>query len=217
MNKPYNKIIKENIQQVILELLKKTFKIKIQNAEIIYPELHYTTEREADFIIKINNSSQEPEILHIEFQSTNDSSMLERMYLYSALIYKSYKIPVRQILYYIGKSSMNMENRLSMNRVDFSYDLFNIQQISYQQFIHSDVPEEILWSILCDFEGQNPDLIIDQIFLDLEKKTTSLLNYQRHLRQLEMFSALRDLQSNIIKKEKDMAIEFDITKDPAYI
>jgi len=53
MAQQYDKIIKENLEKVVLQLIRKTTNIEPLKGEILYPELKYTIEREADFLEKI--------------------------------------------------------------------------------------------------------------------------------------------------------------------
>jgi hypothetical protein len=52
MAQEYDKIIKENLEKVVLQLISKTTNIEAIKGEVLYPELHYTIEREADFVEK---------------------------------------------------------------------------------------------------------------------------------------------------------------------
>jgi hypothetical protein len=77
MAQQYNKIIKENLEKVILQLIHKTNGIELVSAEILYPELHYTIEREADFLEKVTTKDHQTLIFHIEFQATNEKAMAD--------------------------------------------------------------------------------------------------------------------------------------------
>jgi hypothetical protein len=51
MAQEYDKIVKENILPSITTLLQKTIGVQIVKYEVVYPELTYTVDKEADFIL----------------------------------------------------------------------------------------------------------------------------------------------------------------------
>jgi hypothetical protein len=131
----------------VLQLIRKTTNVEPLTGEVLYPELNYTIEREADFIEKVTTADNQTLIFQIEFQTTNEKAMADRMFVYAGLIYQIYRLPVRQIVFYIGKEPIKMSNTLKMP----TYELVTLQEISYKQFIDSSIPEEVLLSILCNF------------------------------------------------------------------
>jgi hypothetical protein len=183
------------------------------SGEILYPELHYTIEREADFIEKVTTKDNQTLIFHIEFQTSNERAMADRMFVYAGLIYHIYRLPVRQIVFYIGKEPMKMSNTLKMPAYEYSYELINLQQISYKQFIHSRIPEEVLLALLCDFGEIKAEKVVEEIFVKLRMLHQSELAFQRSIRQLSVLSLLRDLQPLIIQHINTMALTIDISKD----
>ena len=51
-----------------------------------------------------------------------------------------------------------------------------MQTISYQEFIHSDKPEDVILAILCDFEQLEPEQLIETVLLRLKKLATDNLD-----------------------------------------
>jgi hypothetical protein len=166
MAQHYDKIIKENLEKVVLQLIRKTTGIEPQTGEILYPELNYTIEREADFIEKVTTKDNQLLSFHIEFQTTNEKAMADRMFVYAGLIYQIYRLPVRQIVFYIGKEPMKMNNTLKMPSYEYNYELIDLQQISYKQFIDSHIPEEVLLSLLCGFGEVKEEVVVEEILLN---------------------------------------------------
>jgi hypothetical protein len=217
MAQQYDKIVKENLEKVVLQLIRKTTGIEPLTGEILYPELNYTIEREADFIEKITTRDNQTLIFHIEFQTTNEKAMADRMFVYAGLIYQTYRLPVRQLVFYIGKEPMQMNNTLQMPTYAYNYELINLQDISYKQFVESDIPEEVLLSILCGFGEQKEEQVIEEIFTNLRMLQGSGRSFSKSVRQLTVLSLLRDLQPLIIEYiHKHMALTLDITKDYYY-
>jgi hypothetical protein len=213
MAQQYDKIIKENLEKVVLQLIRKTTDIEPVKGEILYPELNYTIEREADFLEKVTTKDHQTLIFHIEFQTTNEQAMADRMFVYAGLIYQIYRLPVRQIVFYIGKEPMRMNNILKMPSYEYSYELINLQQISYKQFIESAIPEEVLLSILCNFGKVEAEAVVKEIFVKLRMLQQSDLAFQKSIRQLDLLSLLRNLQPLIIKQEQKMALTLKIEND----
>jgi len=216
MAQEYDKIIKENLEKVVLQLISKTTNIEPIKGEVLYPELHYTIEREADFVEKIITKDNQTLVFHVEFQTANDKSIADRMFVYAGLIYKIYRLPIRQIVFYIGNDPVNMPSKLSMPTFEYNFQLIDLQSISYKEFITSDIPEEVLLAILCNFGEVEPEIVIEEIFIKLRTLQESNLNFQRSVRQLDMLSLLRDLQPLILKQEQKMALTLDIKKDLRY-
>lgn len=140
MAQEYDKIIKENLEKVVLQLIRKTTNIEPIKGEVLYPELHYTIEREADFVEKITTKDNQTLVFHIEFQTANDKSIADRMFVYAGLIYKIYRLPLRQIVFYIGNDPVNMPSKLSMPTFEYNFELINLQSLSYKEFISEVLP-----------------------------------------------------------------------------
>jgi hypothetical protein len=66
---------------------------------------------------------------------------------------RKFKLSIIQIVIYVGEGESKMNNILEMGENRFSYQLFNIQSISYRTFLESDKPEELLLAILANLEG----------------------------------------------------------------
>ena len=56
MAKQYDKIIKENLQELIVPLIRKTLQIEAVAYEVLPDKLEHTLEREADFVQRITAS-----------------------------------------------------------------------------------------------------------------------------------------------------------------
>lgn len=212
----YDKILKENIQSVIWALVERVLKIDAVKTEILYPELAFTIEREADFVIMGTSKNGEETVYHIEFQSQNDREMVCRNYMYSALFNHKYRKPVKQIVIYLGYDPLNMKIELVMPDFTFKYELLDMRSFSYRDFLNSNIPEEVILAILCNFENDSNDLVISQILLKLRALDKSETLFKRHFIQLEVLSGLRNLEQIIHQIRQKMPITFDIQKLPSF-
>jgi hypothetical protein len=209
-----NKIIKENIEEIILPLAEKLLDIHPEKLEEVGDELQRTLERKPDFLKKVvHKDSKKDYILHIEFQVVNDKEMRYRMHEYYALLHRKYKINVLQVVFYIGDKKCTMTTKLDLLNLSFSYNLYSLKDISYKKFIDSDKPEEVILAILADFENEKSEKIIEAIFNRIEATTKQNLEREKVVKQLEILSTLRKLQSQIVNQLQCMPFIYNIKND----
>ncbi|MBF0565316.1 MAG: hypothetical protein HQK89_08740 [Nitrospirae bacterium] len=169
--------------------------------DVQFPLIHY---RQPDLIIETKDGT----IIHIEIQSTNDGTMLSRMYIYSAFIYYKFKkLPV-QVVLYVGNKPMRMANRISDGHIPFFYNLVNIKDIDCKELLSGTKPEDSVLSILC--KTQDIDGTIKRILDNL----SVLPQRQRedYIKKLLILSDLRNLSGKIKKEVKKMPITMNVKK-----
>jgi predicted HTH domain antitoxin len=217
MAQDYDKIFKENIEEIILPLAKKVLNIDPEGLEEIPDDLQYTIERKPDFLKKvIHKDSTKDYVLHIEFQVVDEPKMVYRMLEYYALLFRDYKIENKQYVFYIGSGKAKMPTQVSHKKLQFSFEVINMQEIDYHQFINSSKPEEVILAILADFGKDKPQTVIDAILEKILIVTKPNLQQQKIVRQLEIISKLRKLQAKVIKSLNIMALTYDIKNDIRY-
>jgi predicted transposase/invertase (TIGR01784 family) len=196
------------------------FKIKTASKPLNL-ELIKIEEKKADFICKIIDLEDKESILHIEFQTSNHTYMHFRMLRYVTELYKIHKLPIIQLVIYLGKNKMNMKNTIKFNtkytKIDYEYKLVNISELSCDKFIKSNNADLIVLSILCDFKNKDKHLMIREIYQRLEKICKNDTNeFKNKLYKLEIFSKLRDLE-DILKEEETMLTDvIDMRDLPSY-
>lgn len=217
MAKKIDKIIKENFEEIFVPLTKKLLKLEFEQAEEIPDDLQITLETQPDFLKKVKSADNNAYILHIEFQSSNDVEMAERMLLYYSMLYKKYRLPIYQQIFYLGSRNSKFQTAMEHEFLTFRYNLVDFKTIPYREFLQSDKPEEIILAILGDFEKRKATEIAEQI---LRKINTLKIRNEiklKSVKQLEVLSGLRNLQEIIdILIPKIMPLEYDITKDIRY-
>jgi len=73
-----------------------------------------STELRVDFLARLEDDS----ILHIEFQSFNDTNMPFRMLRYYLAILERYpSSPIKQLLVYVGNRKLRMKSRLRLRNL----------------------------------------------------------------------------------------------------
>jgi hypothetical protein len=92
----YDRIMKENIEPVLLPFAQKLLGISGAKYTSIKDDLHTTIERKPDFLKKVKELGQAKNyILQIEFQSIDEKDMVYRMLEYKTLLLRKFKIEVK--------------------------------------------------------------------------------------------------------------------------
>ena len=216
MAQKYDKIFKENIEELILPLAQKLLHINPENLEEIKDDLQTTLERKPDFLKKVvdkEKSTKKDYILHIEFQTIDEPKMVYRMLEYYGILARKYELEVRQYVFYIGEGKAMMVYKLIHDNIDFKFELINIQDFSYKEFINSDKPEEVILAILADFGNEKAETVIEKVLQKLKSLPIENLKYRKSVIQLDVLSNLRDFQPQLINQLVAMAFTYNIEKD----
>ncbi|MBF0516299.1 MAG: hypothetical protein HQK97_04135 [Nitrospirae bacterium] len=158
--------------------------------------------REPDLVFEVVDGK----ILHFEIQSRNDSTMLERMFLYSGFILNQHKNFPVQIVLYVGREPMNMPNHKESEGVQFSYRLLDIREIDCSRLLESDCPEDIVLAILC--KTGNEDATIRTILYKLSVLPPKVR--EGYIRKLLYLSDLRKLYPKVKLEVSKMPITIDV-------
>lgn len=201
MSQEYDKIFKENIEEIILPLAQKVLGLPAPEQLIEVPDdIQRTVERRPDFLkIVATTGGQNQYVLQLEFQTADEPDMVYRMLEYSALLLRKYKIPVRQFVFYIGSKPARMRHRLDLEDLTFRFHVRNVIEIPYAEFLATSKPEEVLLAILADLGNDAPETVVKKILVTLQNLVPGTLDLEKFLRQLEMLAMLRDLQDLTIK------------------
>jgi predicted transposase/invertase (TIGR01784 family) len=177
-----------------MTLSKKYIDNNYQKAEELSTDLQKTREKKTDFLRMFKyEDSNNNFVLHVEAQSKDDPDMLYRMEEYHSMIRTKYKLPVVQIVLYLGNGISKMNNFYAFRKNAFHFDLINIQDFSYKTFINADSPEELMLTILSDFEDKSAEQIADLIFSRAKKMMNETNQRGKFVNQIEILSKLRNL------------------------
>ena len=143
--------------------------------------------------------------------------MIYRMLEYSAFLRRKYELTVKQFVFYIGQKKSSMQTEYADEVLSFKFNLVSIRDIPYQIFLNSDKIEEVILSILADFENDKAETIITKILEKLKSLATEKIILERSLRQLEIISKLRELQNETVKQIEAMPIIYDLKTDIRYL
>jgi len=212
----YDKVLKENIEAIFLPLLEKLLGLSISKTEELKDKIQTTIEREPDFLKLVLDSDGRKFILQLEFQTVNDQEMVYRMAEYKAILQRKYQMPVKQFVIYLGASKPSMKTKLPKNEQITGFQLTNIHDLSTDAVLESELPEEIILSILTDHSNADPALILERIIVKLQKASKNRVELERAMKQLLVLSRLRNLETLTKEKISSMPITYDITKDGLY-
>jgi predicted HTH domain antitoxin len=214
MPQEFDKIFKENLNELFLALANKVLGVKIVSSKPLSPKLETTVAREADFLREVVTEAGEKIVLHLEFQSNDDREMVYRMAEYKGMMIRKFRIPIRQHVIYLGQQPSKMESQLPEAYDIGGFALHSLRNFDHQEFldpiaIGSDIPEEILLAVLGDF-GEKPAIqVIRTIIKNLQRVSGTKILRDRYLKQLTVLGRLRKLANKVIKEVNNMPILFD--------
>lgn len=219
MSQEYDRIFKENIEEIILPLAQKVLGLPDPERLIEVPDdIQRTVERRPDFLkIVATTAGQNQYVLQLEFQTADEPDMVYRMLEYSALLLRKYKIPVRQFVFYIGSKPARMVDRLEQEDLTFRFYVRNVVETPYTEFLATTKPEEALLAILADLGNDAPETVVNRILFTLRSLVPGVLDLEKFLRQLEMLAKLRDLQDLTIKQIEKMPLTYDLETDIRFL
>ena len=222
----YDKILKENIEAVIPNLMQNLLKITPIFSEELPDDIQHTKERKPDVLKKITDIHGNTFVLQIEFQVADEQEMVYRMGDYYLMLERKYKIPVEQYVIFIGGGTPTMPTKLDKKRMQFDFSLIIFSEIDYHVFLNSDKPEEIILGVLADFKQEKPENALKQLIYRIEETTESDFSLKRYFNQLRTFAQLRNLEQKLkdiimdniakyIDEERDVAflVGFDKGKE----
>ncbi|WP_420267040.1 hypothetical protein [Candidatus Magnetominusculus dajiuhuensis] len=213
MPKRYDKIIKEILKDVVDTLITEVIGLKIVKSTAIETKLQITDEREADFILQVELEDGTISLLHIEFQATNYSKMVYRELRYWVYLSEVHGIAPLQYVFYIGNEPLTMKDSLSSETTTHKYNLIDMRDVDCEKFLYSDKPEEVIISILCNYQKKGVKIFVRDILSRLKELVPEETLRGKYIRQVEVLSQLRDLQGEILKEAEEMALMYDMERD----
>ena len=195
----------ESAAKAVVKLVLKVDILEIKPAGTEIQEL-----LRADFvgIIKTHKGSF---LVHIEFQTSNYETRPQGMLQYAIALYRKYKLPLIQIVIYIGKEKLRMKNVFSL-KTDFTeiyhrFEIIDISEIEAESFLESDEPDVFILSIL----GKTGDRVgvLRRVIEKLKELNLGEERILKYIHRIEVLSELRGIGKEEIS---EMPIEIDITK-----
>ena len=212
----YDKILKENIEQMLGVICKQLLHLDIQNMETVTEKFQTTVEREPDFLKKVVLKSGKKFILHLEFQRKDEKDMVYRMAEYKAIVQRKLKLPVQQYLIFLGNKPPKMPTQLPIDQQITGFEIYQLNQLPVNHLLASDVPEELLLAVLADFPKADAEQVIRSIIAKLKLTAPDDAAFKKSLQQLVTLSRMRNLQQLTELSIKAMPITYEVEKDYLY-
>ena len=92
--------------------MQNVLEITAVSMEELPDDIQHTKERKPDVLKKVTDTKGDIFVLQIEFQVANDDEMVHRMLDYKAMLFRKYRIPIRQYVIFLGKGKVSMESSL---------------------------------------------------------------------------------------------------------
>jgi hypothetical protein len=219
MPNDYDKIFKENFNELVPELLRVVLHLEIPQMEELKDKQQITLEREMDDLKKVVHDDSSLDYgLHWEIQ-TSDEDMRSRLFLYYAMFYHKHRLPLKQIVIYIGDEPANLINRnvLELENIQLQFSVVNLRTIPKDVFLQSDKPESVILAILSDFGSDRPETVVRQILDNLLKLIGRVDRLKKYQKQLHVLSRLRKLTDITKKAISTMPIHYNIETDELYV
>ncbi len=122
-----------------------------------------STELRVDFLARLEDES----ILHMEFQSFNDTNMPWRMLRYYTAIAEKYQTHnIKQLVVYVGNEKLRMKSSLKIKNLVFRYEILDIRQIDCKILLESQDPVDRIMACLCKIEDEG--YLIEKLVETLE-------------------------------------------------
>jgi hypothetical protein len=105
---------------------------------------------------------------------------------------------------------------LSHGEIFTGFTLKSLRDYPYESLLGSQIPEEIILAILCDYKKQKSVEVIRQILMRLKGMAEHEIVLRKYIRQLSILARLRNLTEETHKQIQDMGLTYDITEDYLY-
>ncbi len=216
----YDRIFKENIESLLLPLLKKVLGLSPPKLVPIDAKMQMTHESEMDNIRRVVHEEDAALDygLQIEFH-IKDEDLRKRNLVHHALFHQITGLPMRQIVIYGGKSDPQhiTQNHLLTLALEHRFEVIVLKRIPKEKFIHSNIPEEVVLAILCDFGEDQPEEVVKQILVHLHKICRRSVRLKKYQKQLLILSRLRKMEIIVKSQVEAMTIHYDIETDGLYL
>jgi predicted transposase YdaD len=212
----YDKIFKENAEDIFMPLVEKRLKVKIKRYTPLREKMQTTIEREMDLFYTVVTDTDDKFILHLEFQTDNDAEMVYRVGEHHGMAQRRTRLKIRHVVVYLGTEKPTMRTELEPEEVYTGFDLINIHALDTEQLLSSQLPHVILLAVLSNYKVEDKETIIRMIVLRLRIVCKNPTQLSKYIKQLIILSRLRKAEDLTIKISSEMPITYDIKQDYLY-
>jgi predicted transposase YdaD len=171
--------------------------------EFLNVEVQTVQQKRVDLVMKLANQS----IVHVEFQSSNDPRMAQRMALYHLLLTKEFRLPARHVVLYVGSRPLGMSNWFVTPSMAFRCDVIDIRSFDAADLLASGRPADCVLAMLAAGGESRLDEILERL------RGLPQHRLRRALAQLSVLCDLRTLSGRVKKELETMPVVMDISKN----
>jgi predicted transposase YdaD len=198
----FDGLLKDMLQHdrtLLVELLAGGLPIE----EFFNVEMQIVQQSRADLAMRLADQS----ILHIEFQSSNDPEMAERMVGYHMHLWRKFKRPIKQVVLYVGEARMQMSDSLDTGSLRFDFKLVDIRSFAATEFLATGRPADCVLAML----ARDGDTCLGEILTRL--RTLPEQELRRAMAQASVLCQLRRLSSKLKREVETMPVILDISEN----
>lgn len=206
--------MRKNLEHPSTDLLSCFVSGRVTGITPLPPRVSQIFEQEPDTLLLLEMEDRK-NIFHLEFQSTNDYRMADRMACYHYLLRLKYRMEVTSVVIYTGNEKLSMRNFIRQGHNYYEYQLIDIRDMDPEIFLHSQRAAEVMLAILTGRNNEDKASMIRQILVKLQEmlaESGSLLDEQIGI--FKILGSIRGdkIQQQIIKEEQNMPIMYDLNK-----
>ncbi|MEO1513649.1 MAG: hypothetical protein AAFV95_01510 [Bacteroidota bacterium] len=213
----FDRILKENVESIFIPLIKWQLGLQISSYKPLKDKITKTVERELDALYELHLEDGGQMLLHVDFQTRRDPTMLYRMAEYHGLVFKKYRLPIQHLVIYLGMGKFGGNQQLQQKEIFQGFELLNLYELDVERLLTQESPQAVILALLADFKGRSTEVVLRAIILRLKTICHSNSELRKYLTQLTILSRLRKLEDVVPKMINSMPIHYDIETDGLYI
>ena len=131
---------------------------------------------------------------------------------YSDILFEYKECSVEQYVVYIGKKRCNMKSEIARDRISYNYDIIDVKDIACEDLLYHSNPSAVALSILCDFKDKDKQIVVNTILKRIKELVgEDSKRYKNYLEKVTILSTNRDLEQNVKKGAKMLAVDIEKT------
>src|SRR6187402_2655368 len=214
----YDKIIKENMDAALPAIIENVLSLDISESIEIPDDIQYTKERKPDVLKKVTDRDNNTFVLHVEWQSRNDKDMVYRMAEYAVMLYRKYRLPVKQYVIFIGNGGVKMITAIKHENLRFRFKIIDFKKFDYKLFLNAEDPAIKVFAILGNFEKDGEEKAVENIYNEIKSADAAGLTGEKHFNQLNILVKLRNKNINLkFKNMISVSSFYTVEKDARYL
>jgi predicted transposase YdaD len=219
MPNTFDKILKENIKPIERTLLKKLLGIDAAQLVPYDAKMQITFEREMDHIRIVKHKNKKLDYgLQIEFHTSNED-LRKRNLVHYSFFYNNTGLRLEQVVIYIGreKPTLIKKDWLRHKNLSHKFKVIVLEEVPKDEFLVSDIPEEVVIAILCNFGNDSKEEVVRKILNRLNQLLKGKNQHLKFQKQLLTLARLRNLELIVKNQTEAMTIHYDYEKDGLYL